>query len=81
MFIKQQISILEWRIVTNSALITGINYILQYIHTKSVILNSKNIHNMYFYCICDQINAAVVRKRHYLQKHLKNPKPRLFTLF
>ncbi len=40
----------------NTALITGINYSLIYIHKKIVVLNDNNISQ--FYCIFDQINAA-----------------------
>ncbi len=52
----------------NSALITGINYILKYI--QAVILNSKNISQYYcFCCILDQINAGLVSRREFFKKH------------
>ncbi len=55
----------------NSALIRGINYIVLYIHIREIgILYCKNISKFYsfflyiffFYCICDQINEALVSK-------------------
>ncbi len=51
----------------NSALITGINYILQYIIEN--ILNCNNILKMY--CIFYQITAALVNIRDFFQKHQK----------
>ncbi len=51
----------DWRNdAENTALITEINYILQYIHIKTFILNGKNI--SVFYCIFDQINAALISR-------------------
>ncbi len=45
----------------NSALITGINYILKY------ILNIKNISQYYcFCCILDQTNTGLVNRRDYI---------------
>ncbi len=45
----------------NSALITGRSYILKYIKTEN-ILYYNNISQYYsFYCIFDQINAALVK--------------------
>ncbi len=45
----------------NTALITGRSYILKYIQTEN-ILYYNNISQYYsFYCIFDQINAALVR--------------------
>ncbi len=63
MFLEQQISILEWfwrscdtedwsNDAENTALITGINYILQYITQKTVVLNGNNI--LEFYCILNK---------------------------
>ncbi len=52
--------------------ITGINYILKYIQIENS-LNYNNISQCYsFYCIIDQINAALVNIRDFnVQKHLK----------
>ncbi len=66
MFVEQQISILEWFLkdhvtlkTEKSALCHGNKYkqILKYIKIKK--LNSNNV-SQYFYCIYDQINAALV---------------------
>ncbi len=57
----------------NSALITEINYILQYIQIEAVILNSKYISQYYcFCCILDQINAGLVSRREFFKKNIKN---------
>ncbi len=54
----------------NSALITGINYIL---NDKNSSCN--NFSQYYsFYCILDQINAALVNIRDFFQKTFKIPK-------
>ncbi len=46
--------------VENSSLITAINYILQYINIKTVILNFNIISQYnYFYCNFNQINEAL----------------------
>ncbi len=51
----------------NSALITGINYILKY------ILNIKNISQYYcFCCILDQTNTGLVNRRDFFKKIIKN---------
>ncbi len=51
----------------NSALITGINYILKY------ILNIKNISQYYcFCCILDQTNTGLVNRRDFFKKKKKN---------
>ncbi len=51
--------------------ITGINYFLKYITIENV-KKYNNISNCYcFYCICDQINAALASKRDVFQKHKK----------
>ncbi len=50
----------------NSALITGINYILKY------ILNIKNISQYYcFCCILDQTNTGLVNRRDFFKKIIK----------
>ncbi len=50
----------------NSALITGINYILKY------ILNIKNISQYYcFCCILDQTNTSLVNRRDFFKKKKK----------
>ncbi len=50
----------------NSALITGINYILKY------ILNIKNISQYYcFCCILDQTNTGLVNRRDFFKKNNK----------
>ncbi len=50
----------------NSALITGINYILKY------ILNIKNISQYYcFCCILDQTNTGFVNRRDFFKKNKK----------
>ncbi len=47
----------------NSALITGINYILKY------ILNIKNISQYYcFCCILDQTNTGLANRRDFFKK-------------
>ncbi len=51
----------------NSALITGINYILKY------ILNIKNISQYYcFCCILDQTNTGLVNRRDFFKKIILN---------
>ncbi len=58
----------------NSALITGINYILKY------ILNIKNISQYYcFCCILDQTNTGLVNRRDFFKKN--NKKILLFKNF
>jgi len=59
MFLEQQILILEWFLkervtlkTENSALITGINYILLY---KKICFKY-----LFLYCILDQINATLI---------------------
>ncbi len=47
----------------NTAFITEINYILQYIKIESIYLNSKNI--SMFFCMLDQINAGLVSRKYY----------------
>ncbi len=55
----------------NSALITGINYIWQYIH----ILNCNDISQYYcFYCIFDQIHLVLISISDFFQ-------PKLFELY
>ncbi len=55
----------------NSALITAIHLILKYFKIENIFLKN-NISNYYcFYCIFDQINAALVSRRDFLQKHKK----------
>ncbi len=51
----------------NSALITEINYILKYIQysNRTVILNSKQIVKYCIYCILDQINAGLVKRKNH----------------
>ncbi len=50
--------------------ITGINYNI--LKKKTAILNCNNISQYYrFFCIFDQINAALVIRRDFFQKHLK----------
>ncbi len=56
----------------NSALITEINIFLKYIQIE-VILNCGKFHNItvctvFFYCISDQMNAALVSIRDFFQK-------------
>ncbi len=57
----------------NSALITGINYILQYTRIETGIWNCNNCNNILqnnlFYDIFDQKNAALVSIKYLLQKH------------
>ncbi len=49
--------------------ITGINYILTYIHVKPAIINCTNISKCYcFYCIFDQINATLMSIWHFFKK-------------
>ncbi len=78
-FLEQQISILisegpcdteDWsNNAENSALITEINYILKYIQTENIYLNCNIISQYYsFYCIFDQINAALLSRRDFFQK-------------
>ncbi len=56
----------------NSALITGINYILQYIQIEDSILNCKNVSQYYwFYYILNQMNLG--EHKWLLPKTLKCP--------
>ncbi len=58
----------------NSALIRGTSYILKYIQTEN-ILYYNNISQCYcFYCIFDQINAALVTRKDFIKKKNTNPK-------
>ncbi len=58
----------------NSALITGINYILKY------ILNIKNISQYYcFCCILDKINVGLVSRREFLKKNQNLTVQKLLT--
>ncbi len=75
MYFEQQIRIFEWFLnisdwsndAENSALITGINYILKY------ILNIKNISQYYcFCCILDQTNTGLVNRREFFKKKNQN---------
>ncbi len=47
--------------------ITGINYILQYIHIENSYFNSE-IYLTIFQWICNQINAALLSKRDFDRK-------------
>ncbi len=76
MFLKQQISILEWFLKDHVTLktevmmlkiqlcITEINYTLQCIQIENSYFKLQ-----YFYCIFDQINATMVSIRDFLEKH------------
>ncbi len=58
----------------NSALITGINYILKYIKIETVILNCNNIsrNNLdFFFCIFNQRDTALMTRRNFFKKTLK----------
>ncbi len=54
-----------------SIAITGINYILKYIAIENSYFKLYTILQYYcFYCIFDQINAALESIRDFFQKHL-----------
>ncbi len=62
-----------------SLCITAIIYSLKYIQIENIILNCNNVSQYYcYYCIFDQITAALGSRRDFFQKHLKknhtNPK-------
>ncbi len=50
--------------------ITEINYIFKY--TQKEILNYNNILQYYCFCICNQINEALLSKLDLFQKHWNN---------
>ncbi len=83
MFLEQQIIILEWFLKDHVTLktavmmlkiqlrITGINYILQYIQIRKVILNGKNISQYNCFTVFfKQINIALVSRREFFQKYI-----------
>ncbi len=57
-----------WNDAKNPALITGINYILWCIHIENSYLHFNNISQ--FYSSFDHLNAALVSRRHFFQKHV-----------
>ncbi len=71
----EQISILKWFLKDHVTLktgvimrkgVTGVNYILNILKQKRVILDYGNISR---YCIFDQINAALVSIRELIKKY------------
>ncbi len=59
----------------NSALITGINWVLQYVKVENHFSNlQKNISQFYWvlFCIIDQINATLISRRDFFFKNMKN---------
>ncbi len=56
--------------------ITEINYTLTHIHIHFFILNCNNTY--FFYCLFDQINAALVSRRDFIQNIQKSYKPQTF---
>ncbi len=52
-----------------SFIITGINYMLNYIKIETVILNYNNISQ--YNCVSDRPNAALLSIRHFYEKHQK----------
>ncbi len=55
----------DWRNnAENSALVTAINYILKYIQIENIYFKLYTISQYYcYYCIFDEINAALVSRR------------------
>ncbi len=46
-----------------------LNYILKYIKIKNCYLNCNNIsQNIFFFCIFNQIDAALMSRRHFFKK-------------
>ncbi len=62
----------------NSALITEINYILTDICIKQLFWNVIILHNIFF-CIVDQINAALVSKKDFKNILKKSFWPQTFA--
>ncbi len=64
----------------NDYSITGINYILKYIQIQNRSLKC-NISQFYcFYCIFNQINAALKSRRDFFQKHKNLIYPKLWMI-
>jgi len=55
----------------NSALITGINYVLLYIQIENCILNCNIIFQYCFYSIFVQLRAALVSRKDFFKKQRK----------